>query len=65
MQPLNFEKFELGLLDRLPMSDLFRTVYMVLAPTGACDFTNLVAEKICTMSSAEGLEDRHSKFVLY
>jgi len=36
---------------------LWPTVYMVLAPTGACDFANLVAEKICTSSTAGGLED--------
>jgi len=41
----------------VPFSKVSRTVYMVLAPTGACDFANLVAEKICTSSTAGGLEE--------
>lgn len=41
----------------VPFSKVSRTVYMVLAPTGACDFANMVAEKICTSSTAGGLEE--------
>ncbi|CAK9031713.1 Adenylate kinase isoenzyme 1 [Durusdinium trenchii] len=36
---------------------LWPTVYVLMAPRGASDFGNLVAEKICTSSTAGGLED--------
>lgn len=36
---------------------LWPKVYMILAPNGACNFANLVAQTICTSSTAGGLED--------
>mmetsp|Transcript_8490 Transcript_8490/g.20114 ORF Transcript_8490/g.20114 Transcript_8490/m.20114 type:complete len:1467 (+) Transcript_8490:60-4460(+) len=36
---------------------LLPTVYIILAPGGEADFGNRVAESICTMSTAGGMED--------
>lgn len=46
-----------GLLKGTVAPKLWPTVYMILAPNGACDFANLVAQTICTSSSVGGLED--------